>query len=221
MDLLEVETYEIQESKNGLKIPIINGVHIHSPYNPEKEGNTLFNQHADALKKKSNILVLGLGYGYHLKGIINYFKSNNRSFQISVIEPNNQIVQDCLKLNQISFEGIKIYCYASINKLFESPELINFLLKRPIIVPHAPSFNLYKKYFTEYLTYKCTDNLEYIISILKDKEAKRYFQSHIEKESITRCFETSKRSKQFKENFDFALSAFGNLCETAETIDQT
>ena len=65
--LMDVEVYEIKESKNGLKVPVIDGVYLHSIYDPQTEGKALLKRHQDSFEEKSSILILGLGYGYHIE----------------------------------------------------------------------------------------------------------------------------------------------------------
>ena len=211
--LIEIKKYEIKKSRNGLEIPVVNDVHIHSAYDPEKESEALFNQHADTLKGKSDILILGLGYGYHIQKMINYFIKNNRLFHIAVIEPNGQVIKDCLRFNPIVFKNVKTYCHISVDELFRSKNLMDFLLKKPVIIPHPPSFNLYRKYFTQCLTYKSKQGLEHTIDTFSDEEVRDYFKSYHQGLSITDCFKYLQKAKQFNKDIDFALTAFGELCE--------
>ena len=191
--------YKVKEAKNGLKVPVVNDVHIHSIYDPEKEGEALLKQHAAVLEKKSNVLILGLGYGYHIWTIVEYFREQKRSFHVSAIEPNRQVMEGCISLGHIDLQEITIYCEQSVGQLFRSAKLIDFLLQKPAIIPHAPSFNLYREYFTEFLTYKNTEGLGEEIDTIEDEEAKDYF-------SGVKCQRPHSNS-----NFSFALSAFRNI----------
>ena len=220
MSLIKIEAYEVKESKDGLKIPVVNGVHIHSQYNPRKEGEDLLKQHLHALEKKNNLLILGLGFGHHLFDIIKHLKSNNTSFNIAVIDPNRQVIDDCLKFYPELLKDITVYCDPLINKLFYSKELIDFLLEKPVIIPHAPSFNLYREYFTEYLTYKCSQRIRDVIDTLEYKEAKDYFKLCDPNLSIMNCFHHIESSRQFNESFEFILTSFGRLCGRAPNFNE-
>lgn len=212
MSFVNIKTYEIRESKNGLKVPIVNDVHLHSIYAPEREGNALLRQHANVLEKKSNVLILGLGFGYHIREIVHYFVENNRPYHIAVIEPNDQIVTDCGKLKQDYLKNVQIYCNESVEKLFHSQELIDFLLGRPMIIPHAPSFNLYKDYFTKYLTYKCSQRLEDHIDTLEDEECRSYFAFYDQKRALMGHLQKMAQANRFNEEIEFALAAFEEIC---------
>ncbi|MCY4644531.1 MAG: hypothetical protein OXB88_07925 [Bacteriovoracales bacterium] len=224
MNLIKIKKYEVKESKNGHKIPIINDVHIHSAYMPEREEISFFEKHKKILKEKSALLILGLGYGYHLKKIIKYFEHEKRPFHIAVIEPNNQIIKDCFKLKEIDLKNIKVYCSPSIDDLFQSEDFIQFLLKKPAVIPHAPSFNLYKRYFTKFLTYKSPQDLNNTIKTLHDEETKDYFTFHLKNQkeevpfdkisSIPFCVQHVKKSASFSKDFDFALIAFWEICQS-------
>ena len=214
--LIEIRSYETRESNNGFKIPIVNDIHLHSAYDPQKESETLFSKHIDSFKKKSDLLVLGLGYGYHIQRIAKYFIENRRPFHMAVIEPNHQVVSDCLRFNPIDLQNIKIYCHPSIDELFHLKDLMTFLIKKPVIIPHSPSFNLYRKYFTEFLTYECKQNLRDMIDTLNNEEIKNYFKKYNENLSLMDCFRKVKKEQQFHQDLDLALTAFGEFSERSE-----
>ena len=44
MNLVHIENYEIKTSRTEQKIPVVNGVHLHSIYNPFKEAEALIEQ---------------------------------------------------------------------------------------------------------------------------------------------------------------------------------
>ena len=216
---IEITSYETKESKSGLKIPVVNNIHLHSTYDPQKESDSFLNQHIDSFKKKSNILVLGLGYGYHIQRIVKYFIEHKRPLHIAVIEPNHQVMNDCLRLNPMDLQDVKIHCHSSVDKLFCLKDLMAFLLKKPVILPHTPSFNLYRKFFTKFLTYKCQQHLKDTINTLNNKEVKNYLKKYNQNLSLMDCFENIKKEQQFHQNLDWALAAFGEFCELSEKRD--
>ena len=203
MSLSHTDAYQIKDSKTGLKIPVLNGTYIHSQYNPEGESDSTFNRYADKIKKNSNILILGLGYGYHIKKIIEYFKSNNKKYHIVAIEPSKEIARDCIALKQIDFQNINIYSHSLVNELFHIPSLVTFLLKKPLIIPHPTSFNLHRDYFRRYLTYKCTKKVSESEDIMTSEEARNYF--------ILKSNKKQKQENEITTNFEFALMAFEQI----------
>ena len=204
--------YEIKESKTGLKIPVINDVYLHSIYDPYKESELLFNQHIDSLEKRSNVLFLGLGYGYHIQGIIDYYRKNGRDFHIAVIDPNDKVVKDCIKFSQVDISNIDIYCEQSVDDIFRIEKLIDFLLERPVIIPHATSFNLYRNYFTEFLTYRCKNDLSSYIKDIDCKKAREYFNYYKKKDtSLMKVFEDIRAKGEIDDDFEFVIAAFGHM----------
>ena len=189
-------------------VPVINDVYLHSIYDPQKESSELLKQYRDILDKSSSILILGLGYGYHVQEILRYFKSNNRKFCISVLEPSKNIIQDCLKYNRFQSNDIKIYCYPSLLKLFRSINFVKFILNKPSIIPHPPSFNLYREYFKEYFTYKFDQRLSYNLDLIDSKEMRDYFKDKDKSLSLFNYLNRVHKNKSFKQDIDFILSAF-------------
>ena len=49
---METNGIELQSSRNGLSIPVINGVYLHSMYNPQKEAQAFAEKHEATLKKE-------------------------------------------------------------------------------------------------------------------------------------------------------------------------
>ena len=75
------------EAKNGDLIPVLaNGKPMHSKYNPQAEGE----QFAKLVTEKCNfVIVIGLGGGFHIKGIINKFKN----IKVIVVEENQEDIK--------------------------------------------------------------------------------------------------------------------------------
>ena len=81
------------QSKSGHKIPIVNGVYLHSAFDPVKEAEALVIENEKNFEKENNILILGLGYGYHVNEIRSKLVLNFGSdYKIYIIEPNSNIV---------------------------------------------------------------------------------------------------------------------------------
>ena len=204
-------SYQVKSAKNGLKVPVVDGVYLHSIYDPLKESSAILEPYLNILQKKSKVLVLGLGYGYHVQGIIDYFLSSSRSFQLVVIEPNQRVVEGCLQQGQLDVSHVEIFCRESVGEIFAQKKLIDFLLDKPVIITHAPSFSLHRDYFTSFLTYQCPQSLGQTIVTLVDEEVKNYFKRYDPKLSLIDCFECIERKGYFEQDIDYALAAFGKL----------
>lgn len=148
--------YELQTSRNGLPVPVINGIYLHSIYNPVKEAQALIQNFENSLKNKNVVLVLGLGFGYHIEEAFKVLQSNHESFQIIVLESNSELVNDFIAHNQDLDERIQIISTESAAQLFESWDFVQFLMAKPCIIKHDASFTLQKKYFTDFLAHQAS-----------------------------------------------------------------
>ena len=217
----EMTSYKVVDSKSGLKVPIVNGVSLHSIYDPAKEARELLWKYRDSLAERSEVMVLGLGFGHHIVEIVKFFEQAGRSYSISVIEPNKRVVADCLKLNQLDLKFINIYCNPSVRDLFCHKDLVNFLIKRPVVIPHPHSFNLYRQYFTQYLTYKNPQGLKEALRIIDNRDVQHYFDRFVTEGSFQKSLENIMNRPQVDDDFEFALIAFENfLSEGTSKIGQ-
>jgi len=175
MGLPMTDNYQIKTSKTNHKIPVINGIHLHSMYHPIREAESFVLNHLQLLKDKKNILVFGLGFVYHINQlVIELQKIHGDDYKIVVIEPNSEVANDCLSLNLLISDKVKIYHGLSHDRLYQDEELINFLLAQPGIIAHPASFNLYKSYFKNFLQYKAPLSTEKVLMVLRDEHIKKF-----------------------------------------------
>ncbi len=220
-DLIAIDSYEIKEAKTGHKVPVVNGVLIHSVYNPLREAESIVNQYKDQLIEKNDFLVLGLGFGYHIQAIIEELnKIGKTDYRISVIEPNDQVVKDCLKINIINSKQVKIYSFKTVDKLYRSQSLINALLKKPAVIAHAPSFNLYKDYFKNYLKFQAEDSIENLVSSIENERVKQCLSTFDKDLNIDQVNRTIHTSRKFKSEEELLLMAFDKLSSQIKVIEQ-
>ncbi len=105
---------EIVPSKNGLSIPKVNQIALHSMYSPEKEAESFANNYDDKL---SFFIVGGLGGGYHIASLLN----KNPDRKIIVVENSGEDFDFLLKIEQckkLSQNPNVIFC--TIENLFET-----------------------------------------------------------------------------------------------------
>ena len=175
MKLPQVSSYEIKVSKTGHEIPVVNNIHLHSIYDPLREADEFIKKNHKFLKSRNNILFLGLGFGYHIdcasKVLDNY---HNGNYSIVVIEPNLKTAQDCISIRKLNNKSIELYVKKTVESLYFNRKLVSFLLKKPSIISHPPSFNLYKDYFKEFLTYKSPQSISWMKNIPFDKDLRKY-----------------------------------------------
>ena len=176
MEDINTSKYEIKVSKTGLKIPVLDGVHLHSIYNPDKEAQTFVSGYADQLVNNNKVLILGLGFAYHVNAFeILARKIHGNNFKIVVIDPSTEVYNDCSQLGLISpTKNISIYTNENIDELYEDDFLINFPLSKPILAAHTASFNYYRKFFQNFLTFKPINTAQYLATKTKDPELKNF-----------------------------------------------
>lgn len=178
-----ISSYEIRTSRTEQKVPVVNGVHLHSIYNPFKEAETLIESHLEIFKNKNEVLILGLGFGYHVNFAIEKLQEiHGDNFKIIVIDPNRQVYEDCLRLDLINKKNLLIYSGYNSKELYSDLDLIHFLLRKPAMIAHPASFNLYQVYFKDFLTFEAPTKIEDIITFSEVSEIKKYLSS-LDKES--------------------------------------
>lgn len=178
MTLPKITSYEVKTSRTEQKVPVVNGVHLHSIYNPFREAESLVLAQLENLKNKNEVLILGLGFAYHVNAIIeklNQFHGDN--FSVIVIEPNVQVYEDCISNDLLNKKNVLIYSGFSSTELYSDINLIHFLLRKPAMIAHVPSFNLYQDYFKNILTFEAPQSIKAIMGFVESHEVKKYLSS--------------------------------------------
>src|SRR5690606_15650196 len=133
--------------------PVINGVHLHSIFNPIKEAEAFAQNHLETIKTKNNFLFLGLGFGYHIDEVIKLAGNYHQEIGILIIEPNQKLISDYL--DEIGADKQEaIVHYSSLEDYFLDSNLIDFLMLKPAIIKHDPAYDINKDFFTKFLTHK-------------------------------------------------------------------
>ncbi|MBY0413323.1 MAG: hypothetical protein K2Q18_04125, partial [Bdellovibrionales bacterium] len=149
-----ISSFEIKTSRTEQKVPVVNGVHLHSIYNPYKEAENLINTHSLSLENKNEVLILGLGFGYHVNYAIEKLtEMYGNNFKVIVIEPSLQVHQECIGLDLLNKKNVLVYSGFTAKELYSDLDLIHFLLRKPAMIAHPASFNLYQAYFKSFLTF--------------------------------------------------------------------
>ena len=211
MSLPTLNTYEVKTARSGQKVPVVNGVHLHSIYNPLKEAENLTEAQLDNLKNKNEVLILGLGFGYHVNAVIEkLILFHGENYKVIVIEPNSQVYEDCLSSQLIIEKNITIYTGLNSSELYGELSLIHFLLRKPVMIAHPPSFNLYHNYFKNFLTFEAPQNIKSILEFVKAEQVKNYLNNFNSGATLDEVLYSEIPNKtQFKET-DFLVMA---LCE--------
>ncbi|MDO9183025.1 MAG: hypothetical protein Q7U04_11485 [Bacteriovorax sp.] len=175
MSLPKITSYEVKTSRTEQKVPVVNGVHLHSIYNPFKEAEALVEAQLENLKNKNEVLILGLGFAYHVNAVTEKLAQLcGNNFKVIVIEPNIQVYEDCLAFDLLNKTNVLIYSGFNSTELYGDLDLIHFLLRKPAMIAHPPSFNLYQNYFKNILTFEAPRSVSSIINFVETPEIKTY-----------------------------------------------
>lgn len=218
MTLPKITSYEIKDSKVGLKIPVVNGVHLHSIYDPKKEAISFVEKNKELLDRSQWIVFLGMGFGYHIIEAHSYLKKKGEDFKILVIEPNNQVYQDCVELSIKDPIDFIPYNGMQIDEIYSDRTLIDALLRKPSIIAHPASFNLYKNYFSEFLTYKSNNTVQELSKIIENKNLLEFFKDYGPQTTLDEILTDSIPNKLIlSDDLDHFLLAFKALSEQTIT----
>ena len=151
---LNIESYELKDSRSGHKVAVINGLHLHSSYDPIREAEVFIEKHQSTLESKNQILLLGMGLGYHLSKLNRELSSlYGDDYKIVVIEPIEKLFKDAKRYGQVpSSKNIYYYTTSDIEKLYAQNELLDFLVKKPGVIIHTGSLNLNRDFFESFLS---------------------------------------------------------------------
>ncbi len=206
-----VKNYEIKISKSGHKVPVVNDVHLHSIYDPIKEAET-FIQKTVKENDQQNFLVFGLGFGYHIEALRKALIERKKTPHIVIIEPNAKVAYDCIELGLINQDD----CYLSINQsadeVYNNKDLTRFLLKKPQVITHSSSFNLYSDYFKTLLGYESPTSLEHMARQIHSPTLKEYINDlSLTNTSFSDAITSLSASRSLNAELDFLMLALNEL----------
>lgn len=172
-------TIEIRESKTGHPVPVVNGVHLHSSYNPTKEAEAFVEKFHDQLCDHKYVLVLGLGFAYHIDRIVYRMKRIwGDDYQIMVIDPILQTEELLNENRSIDFgKRVIIHSGLKVSEVYDNRDIVDFLSLKPTVVPHTASFNLFQDYFKSLMSFNAKNDLDSISSHVQDPDFKKYLMS--------------------------------------------
>lgn len=169
-------TIEVKESKTGHPVPVVNGVHLHSSYNPTKEAESFVEKFNDQLAENKFVLVFGLGFGYHIDRIYYQMKRCwGDQFQIMVIDPLLK-TEELLNENRDTDYGKRVVIHSglTVSEIYDNRDIVDFLALKPMVIPHTASFNLFQDYFKSFMSFVAKNDLDSIACHVSDPEFKKY-----------------------------------------------
>jgi hypothetical protein len=212
MNTINVCSYEIKNARNKEKIPVVNGVHLHSSYDPSKEAASFIEQHAEVLKTKNDVLVFGLGFGYHVNELARTLTSiHGKKYNIVVIEPNNETYQECMASGLLHSGNITVYTGTDPKDYYIHQDLTHFLLRKPAIIAHPPSFNLYQLFFKSFLSYEAPKTIGKMTKRLSSKEIEDYLSTFSPDATLNQAADMVFSQNALLKELDFLLLALRTM----------
>ena len=217
-----IETFEIKKAKTGQAIPVINDVHLHSIYYPIREADALAKSNQSIISAKNKILILGLGFGYHVEAIVKLmYEIHNQDFEIYVVEPSREVIEEAKKNTSINFSHFKIINEENVESLFDNLEVINFLINRPGVIIHPASYNLWNNYYKRFLSFKASDRITDVIDRISDASLKEYLINHIGNAKTCNDIMLTIGSKPNLINNDFLLLTINEITRQSKTLTES
>jgi hypothetical protein len=213
MKSIKIESYEIKSSRNNLKVPVVNDVHLHSMYNPAKEAQAIVSKHDSALQSKNHVLVLGLGFAYHVYEVCRKLESyHGNDYKVIVIEPNEQVYRDCVANHLFPNKNIEVYSGENLQAIYSELNLVKFLIEKPLVISHPASFGLYQSFFKSFLEFDAEKDLGAITKFVTNRELKSYLYSDTESQDLDNFIHNNVLNKaSFNNKLDHMLLAFTHL----------
>ena len=169
---------EVKLSKSNTSVPVVDGIHLHSIYNPSKEAVGLIAKYEEALKSQSKILVLGLGFGYHVWQLESLLGRLQKNWEIVVIEPDVRMHEAFKKHAPVEFSNrTRIVSENSISEFYDDIKLVRFMAAKPLLIPHAASFNLREDFFKKFMSFNASNELSDVVSKVHDVNLRNYLLS--------------------------------------------
>lgn len=221
MSIPIISSYEIKTSRTNQKVPVVNGVHLHSIYNPFKEAEALINNQLENLKTKNEILILGLGFGYHVNYAIEKMTEfHGSNFRVVVIEPNVDVHKDCIGFDLLNKKNVLVYSGFTANELYSDLDLIHFLLRKPAMIAHPASFNLYQYYFKSILTFQAPESIDGILTFTQNEELRSYLKRFDGKSTFQEALYSTLTQKNNFDEMDFLAMALVEMTKKSQELNQ-
>lgn len=139
-------TIETVISRSGDPVPILNGISLHSRYDPKKEADR---DAAAWLKEKPApraVFVFGLGFGYHIHALRARLEPN---VPIVVFEPRPQMVRAYANAIGRNISGVTICASAKSQDIMDAvgQNVLASDLNDLVFAAHAPSLSTHREQF--------------------------------------------------------------------------
>ncbi len=182
--MIHKNNVKIITSKSNHLVPKVDNIELHSTYDPQKEASALKLKYVEKIKNNKFILVLGLGFAYHVDQILTELKKYHQNhYKILIIEQNSAVYHLFLKNfpGKFTNSNVDIIHGQKIKILYRNVTFLNLLAKHPLVIAHPQSFHMYRQYFDSLLSWRIDNRLETIAPIIKNGELAHFLREQSKK----------------------------------------
>jgi len=141
----------VQEARSKDLVPVLNGTALHSLHNPQREAEVFASNHLSHLSRSPYALILGLGFGYHIEEVAKVLRLRHKEAHIAVVEPSSELVRLHSAYAPAPQSPYHVFRCDDARELFLNDEFCRFLLKKPVVLVHQPSFDAHAAYYRNLL----------------------------------------------------------------------
>ncbi len=210
-----MEDIQIKVSKNGLLIPVVNGVYLHSMYNPKKEAETFIQNNIHQIRGQKNFLVLGLGFGYHIEALIKEIGS--RDYFINILEPSTSLINAFDDKRPLFDKNVVIRELSNVEELYKNINFSDFLAQKPVILSHNTSFNMNQDIFKKFLHFQASSFVNDYIDLI-DIDIQYKFENHSPDKSLKDILSDIRKSSHILDTNDIFLLALDEIINNKDIV---
>lgn len=123
-------------NQQGIPIPVIDGVYLHSKFDPIGEAEEFARTCLEKSKPNRPLLIIGLGFGYHIRELLRLVPD----LEIYVIEPEQDLIS--AKQNQDICQKVKVIQGKTPKEICNQMNFIQAIAKDAIVIKHKTSYDL-------------------------------------------------------------------------------
>ena len=202
----------IVKSQSGHNNLIVNGVEMHSRFNPVQEAYEQATELSDKLKSSRRVLILGIGLGYHIQQIEFKMREFHSVPEIVVIEPNEQVAVCAQQSHIIPQKFVRVLYGQKIENYYRDSRFVQFLQNKPLIIPHKPTLDLEQDFFKRFLKYEASKKIKEVLPVL-DQRLQGFFTEVNHEITLYQFLEDIEQQDTFSQD-NFKLLAFKKLLDS-------
>lgn len=203
---------DIKMSRVDTPVPVVEGIHLHSIYNPVKEAEGLIQKFETQLQSQNRVLVLGLGFGYHVWCLEALLGRIHENWKIIIIEPDPRLRDEFNRLMPVELSAhTRIVSCNQVAEYYDDMDLVHFMASKPLVMAHPATFNLRETFFKNFMSFQASNNISDVASKVSDQEMRNHILALGERtadfdEELAQRLQGNKLSAH-----DYLLGAFAEL----------